>query len=376
MEPEHKSAKRVLVVDDSEPVRRALVVYLGQLGFDARAAEDGVSGLEEVQREPPDLVLCDLRMPRIDGLQLLEAVHAQLPELPVVVMSGAGLVSDAIGALKRGAWDYIEKPIIVLDVLEHSVRRALERADLLQENRRHRAHLEQVNRELQASLRLLADDEDAGRQIQARMLPRSHQRFGPFDVSCAVVPAAFLSGDFIDAFAIDDHRWAFYLADVAGHGVSSALVTVLLRAFVQRHAAEHARTGDGLVLSPARLLERLNEELSKDDLEKHLTIFYAVVDSREGSLLCANAGHFPWPLLFDGERVIDIEQPGIPAGIMPGTRYRELRMALPPRMVLAVFSDGLLGSSRTTGWPRSRRSSAVSSGAPPSPSSSCARSSA
>jgi sigma-B regulation protein RsbU (phosphoserine phosphatase) len=334
--------KRILVIDDTEAVRHALIVYLGQLGYAARGAEDGVSGLEELQRDPPDLILCDLRMPRMDGLQLLAAVHARSPELPVVVMSGAGLVHDAIGALKLGAWDYIEKPIVVLDVLEHSVKKALERAALLEENRRYRANLEQMNLELHASLQLLADDEDAGRQIQARMLPRSRQRFGPFDVSSAVVPAAFLSGDFVDAFPIDDLRWGFYLADVAGHGVSSALVTVLLRAFVQRHAAEHARTGDRLVLSPARLLERLNEELSKDDLAKHLTIFYGVIDSEQGSLTCANAGHFPWPLLYDGTRTVDIEQPGLPVGLMPGTKYREVSMPLPPSMVLAVFSDGLL----------------------------------
>jgi sigma-B regulation protein RsbU (phosphoserine phosphatase) len=337
-----QQAKQVLVVDDSASVRSALIEYLGQQGFRARGAEDGVSGLEQIQSDPPDLLLCDLRMPRMDGLELMEKVHTRLPDLPVVVMSGAGLVRDVIGALKLGASDYVEKPILDLEVLGLSVRRALERAALVEENRRYRANLERVNRELHASLSLLADEEDAGRQIQARMLPRNHQRFGPFEFSYVFAPSAFLSGDFVDAFEIDDHRWAFYLADVAGHGVSSALVTVVLRAFVQRHSAEHARTGDGLVLSPAGLLDRLNQELSRDNLGKHLTIFYGVVDTREGSLVCANAGHFPWPLLYDGERTVSIEQPSLPAGLLPGTRYREQRVTLPERMVLSVFSDGLL----------------------------------
>jgi serine phosphatase RsbU (regulator of sigma subunit) len=333
---------RVLVIDDTEGVRRAVITYLQHLGFEARGAEDGVSGLEEVQRQPPDLVMCDLRMPRMDGLEFLEKVHAELPDLPVVVMSGAGLVEDAIGALRLGAWDYIEKPFSAMEVVEHAVAKALERANLLAENRRYRESLERVNRELRATLRLLTDDEDAGRQIQARMLPRNHQRFGPFEFSREVVPSAYLSGDFIDAFVIDEHRWGFYLADVAGHGVSSALVTVLLRTFVQRHAAEHTRTRDGLVLSPARLLDRLNEEMSKNDLDKHLTIFYGVIDSAGDSLLYANAGHFPWPVLFDGERAVEIEQPGVPVGVMPTTRYREHRLDLPADLVLAVFSDGLL----------------------------------
>ena len=337
-----EAGKRILVIDDTDEVRFAAMTWLRHLGFQVRGAADGAAGLAEVEREAPDLVLCDLRMPGTDGLQFLAKVHATLPDLPVIVMSGAGLAADAIGALKLGAWDYIEKPFAAMEVVEIAVSRALERAQLIAENRRYRESLEQMNLELRAALRVLTDDEDAGRQIQARMLPRNHQRFGPFEFSREVVPSAYLSGDFVDAFAIDERRWAFYLADVAGHGVSSALVTVLLRAFVHRHAAEHARTRDGLVLSPARLLDRLNEEVARDDLDKHLTIFYGVVDSQDGTLTYANAGHFPWPVLFDGEKSVDLEQPGVPVGVMPTTRYREHRVALPPRMVLAVFSDGLL----------------------------------
>jgi sigma-B regulation protein RsbU (phosphoserine phosphatase) len=341
-ETELSAKKRILVIDDTNEVRRVVLTYLEHLGFEVSGAEDGASGLEEVRRSAPDLVMCDLRMPRMDGLEFLAAVHAVVPELPVIVMSGAGLVADAVGALKLGAWDYIEKPFTAMEVIEHAVARALERTALVAENRRYRESLERINSELRATLRLLTDDEDAGRQIQARMLPRNHQWFGPFEFSRDVVPSAYLSGDFIDAFAIDERRWGFYLADVAGHGVSSALVTVLLRTFVQRYAGEHLRTKDGLVLSPARLLDRLNEEIARNDLDKHLTIFYGVVDSEESSLLYANAGHFPWPLLFDGRTAVEIEQPGVPVGLMPGTRYREYRLELPPKVVFALFSDGLL----------------------------------
>jgi serine phosphatase RsbU (regulator of sigma subunit) len=344
VETELAGRKKVLVIDDTDDVRRSVMKVLEGMGYETHGASDGAAGLAEVRRDMPDLVMCDLRMPGMDGLEFLERIHVLVPELPVVMMSGAGLVEDAIGALKLGAWDFIEKPFPSLSVIEHAVHKALERAQLLAENRRYRESLERVNRELRATLRVLTDDEDAGRQIQARLLPRNHQRFGEFEFSREVVPSAYLSGDFIDAFAIDDHRWGFYLADVAGHGVSSALVTVLLRAFVQRHVAEHARTGDTLVLSPARLLDRLNEEVSRDDLDKHLTMFYGVVDARDSSLLSANAGHFPWPLLFDGTRrcVVELEQPGVPVGLMPTTRYHEQRTALPPSVVLAVFSDGLL----------------------------------
>jgi serine phosphatase RsbU (regulator of sigma subunit) len=337
-----RARKTILVVDDTDAVRRTVQRLLVSLGFDARGAADGVAALEEVAHAVPDLVLCDLRMPRMDGLQLLEALHKTHPDLPVVVMSGAGLLEDAIGALKLGAWDYVEKPIIAPEVLAHALTRVLERATLLAENRQQRADLEAMNRELRATLSLLSADEEAGRQLQFRMLPRNHVRFGPYEFSRDLLPSAFLSGDFIDAFAIDEHRWGFYLADVAGHGVSSALVTVLLRSFVQRMVSELGRSGDDLVLHPANLLERINEEMSREDLDKHLTLFYGVIDNRAGTLVYANAGHFPWPLLFDGTRTVPLEHPGVPIGLLTRARYEEHRVVLPEHAQLAAFSDGLL----------------------------------
>jgi serine phosphatase RsbU (regulator of sigma subunit) len=304
-------------------------------------AADGDLGLAVIRTKRPDLVLCDLRMPNLDGLEVLKVLKEEFPALPVIVMSGEGLLEDAIGALKLGAWDYISKPIEGA-VLEHALNKAFEKVALIEENRRYRANLEVLNRELKSSLRLLAEDEDAGRQIQVRMLPRDHQRFGPYEFTRDVFPSTFLSGDFIDAFFIDERHFGFYLADVSGHGVSSALVTVLLRTFVQRQVASFVRTGDNLVLSPSRLLMRLNEEMARDDLEKHLTIFYGIIDLDDDSLLYANAGHFPWPIVTDGTTIDVLEQPGVPVGMVQGSRYEEHRKRLTERMSLSVFSDGLL----------------------------------
>ncbi|HMA92835.1 MAG TPA: fused response regulator/phosphatase [Polyangiaceae bacterium] len=333
--------ERIAVIDDTDMVRTIVSRHLERLGFKTLQAEDGDVGLNVIRANKLELVLCDLRMPTMDGLEVLKTVKEEFPDLPVIVMSGEGLLEDAIGALKLGAWDYISKPIEPA-VLEHAVKKALEKAVLIDENRRHRAHLEKLNRELKATLRLLAEDEDAGRQIQFRMLPRNHQHFGPYLFTRDVVPSAFLSGDFIDAFAIDQRHFGFYLADVSGHGVSSALVTVLLRTFVQRQVASFIQSGDALVLSPAKLLMRLNEEMAHDDLDKHLTMFYGIVDLVENSLLYANAGHFPWPILVDGDKVQLLEEPGVPVGVVSGTRYEEHRTPLGAQMSLAVFSDGVL----------------------------------
>ena len=334
-------AERIVVIDDTEMVRRFIVLYLAQLGFTALEAADGQEGLAVIRAHKPNLVLCDLRMPNLDGLALLRILKEEFPELPTIVMSGEGLLQDAIGALQLGAWDYIAKPVEGL-ALSHAIHKALEKAALVKENRRHRAELERLNRELRATVRMLAEDENAGRQIQFRMLPRDHQCFGEYRFTREVVPSTFLSGDFIDAFTIDKRHWGFYLADVSGHGVSSALVTILLRTFVQRQVSSFTQSGDNLILSPARLLMHLNDEMARDHLDKHLTIFFGLIDLEENTLLYANAGHFPWPILCDGEGVRTLEQPGIPVGMVPRSFYQEHRLALSTPMSLSVFSDGVL----------------------------------
>jgi serine phosphatase RsbU (regulator of sigma subunit) len=280
-------------------------------------------------------------MPNLDGLGLLKAVKEEFPDLPVIVMSGEGLLQDAVGALQLGAWDYISKPF-ESTALDHAIRKALEKAALIDENRCQRAELMAINRQLRTSLELLAEDEDAGRQIQLRMLPRNRQCFGEYEFTRDVVPSTFLSGDFIDAFSIDDDHWGFYLADVAGHGVSSALVTVLLRTFVQRQVASYVRSQDKLILSPAQLLMRLNQDIAREDLGKHLTIFYGIIDLRENVMVYANAGHYPWPVLFANGAVRLLEHPGLPVGLAPKTQYEEHRLELPQNVSLSVFSDGVL----------------------------------
>lgn len=336
-----KGRATIVVADDTDVAREVVMRLLRRFGYIPLEAADGVQALALVRSSKPDLLLCDLRMPNLDGLGLLKEVRQEFPDLPVIVMSGEGLLQDAIGALQLGAWDYVSKPFEAA-ALAHAIRKALEKASLIDENRCQRAELEAINRQLRASLALLAEEEDAGRQIQLRMLPRDRQHFGEYQFTRDVLPSTFLSGDFIDAFSIDDQHWGFYLADVSGHGVSSALVTVLLRTFIQRQVASYVRSQDRLILSPSQLLTRLNQDMAGENLDKHLTIFYGIIDLRDDSLLYANAGHYPWPVLFADGAVTVLEQPGMPVGLAPNTRYEDHRLQLPRKVSLSVFSDGLL----------------------------------
>lgn len=124
------SPETILVIDDEAAIRESLRAYLEDLDYHIVTAEDGRAGIELFEQEEIDLVLVDLRMPEMDGLEVLGHLTRTSPHTPLIVVTGAGLIGDAIAALKRGAWDYLLKPIDNISVLAHAVENGLERARL------------------------------------------------------------------------------------------------------------------------------------------------------------------------------------------------------------------------------------------------------
>lgn len=135
---------KVLVVDDDIFLRESIVQYLEDSDFEVTEAENGLLGLEKFRSEKPDVVLLDLRMPEMDGLELLPILVRENKETPVIIVSGMGTMQDSIESLRLGAWDYITKPIHDMAFLEHAIGRALERARMIRELRNYQEHLEDL----------------------------------------------------------------------------------------------------------------------------------------------------------------------------------------------------------------------------------------
>jgi response regulator RpfG family c-di-GMP phosphodiesterase len=155
MDPNSPELPKVLVVDDEKVIREILADFLSMEGFSVRTAEDGAAALAELSKGGYDLVLSDLKMPNMGGLELLEAIARHAPNVVVVIMTGFGTVETAIDAMKRGAYDYILKPFKVEEVV-HTIRRALEKQKLATENLRLREALSlyKVSEAIAASLSL------------------------------------------------------------------------------------------------------------------------------------------------------------------------------------------------------------------------------
>ena len=135
--------KTILLVEDDPLVRKSMAVYLENCGYHILQAVNGSEGLDIFSQKHPDLIILDLQMPGMSGLELLAAIKDDLSVTATIVVSGTGSMSDIIATLKLGAWDYLTKPIEDLAILEHAVTQALEKSGLLQENRRYQLHLEE-----------------------------------------------------------------------------------------------------------------------------------------------------------------------------------------------------------------------------------------
>ncbi|KAA5629688.1 SpoIIE family protein phosphatase [Pseudomonas aeruginosa] len=338
----HKVSATLLIIDDDEVVRESLAAYLEDSNFKVLQALNGLQGLQIFESEQPDLVICDLRMPQIDGLELIRRIRQTASETPIIVLSGAGVMSDAVEALRLGAADYLIKPLEDLAVLEHSVRRALDRAYLRVENQRYRDKLEAANRELQASLNLLQEDQSAGRQVQMNMLPVTPWSIEGLEFSHRIIPSLYLSGDFVDYFRVDERRVAFYLADVSGHGASSAFVTVLLKFMTTRLLYESRRNGTLPEFKPSEVLAHINRGLINTKLGKHVTMLGGVIDLEKNCLTYSIGGHLPLPVLFVDGQASYLEGRGLPVGLFDDASYDDRVMELPPSFSLSLFSDGIL----------------------------------
>lgn len=134
----------ILTVEDDDAIRHGIVACLEDRGYTVFEAENGRIGLDVFRGEQPDLVLLDLRMPEIGGLEVLKTIMKESPHTPVIIISGTGVIGDAIGALRRGAWDYLLKPIEDMAVLHHAVQKALDRARLIQKNLEYKENLEAI----------------------------------------------------------------------------------------------------------------------------------------------------------------------------------------------------------------------------------------
>lgn len=285
----------MLFVDDEPALRRLMADRLTQEGFEVVEADGGERGLELLDQFAFDVVITDLRMPGVDGTQVIEAARTRYPGIITIVITGYGTVKDAVDAIKRGASDFIAKPF-QFDELVHVLRKALEQRQLTSENAYLRQQLEERHqfgdilgrsRPMRALFQLLeavapsnstiliTGETGSGKEVVARAIhhisPRRAHRF--VALNCSAIPESLLEaelfghvrGAFTGAVGARQgrfeqaHRGTLFLDEVGT--MSPALQMKLLRALQER---EFERVGDNQTIKvDVRVVAATNADLAR-----------------------------------------------------------------------------------------------------------------
>ncbi|MBB6680819.1 sigma-54-dependent Fis family transcriptional regulator [Aequorivita sp. 609] len=207
---------RILIIEDEAAIRRVLVKILTEENKDYEVfeAEDGLAGMEIIKKEDFDLVLCDIKMPKMDGVEVLEAVKKIKPEIPMVMISGHGDLDTAVNTMRLGAFDYISKPPD-LNRLLNTVRIALDRKELVVENTRLKKKVsknyqmvgdspeiekikDMIEKVAPTEARvLITGPNGTGKELVAHWLhQKSDRNKGPMiEVNCAAIPSELIESE-------------------------------------------------------------------------------------------------------------------------------------------------------------------------------------
>jgi two-component system, NtrC family, nitrogen regulation response regulator NtrX len=231
---------KILIIEDEAAIRRVLTKILSEESdtYQVEEAEDGLSGLEKIKNDDYDLVLCDIKMPKMDGEELLEAVKKIKPEIPMVMISGHGDLETAVNTMRLGAFDYISKPPD-LNRLLNTVRNALDKKQLVVENKILKKKVskqyeiignsEPINQiksmidkvAVTDARVLITGPNGTGKELVAHQLhEKSNRASSPFvEVNCAAIPSELIESELFGhvkgAFtsAVKDRAGKFETAD-------------------------------------------------------------------------------------------------------------------------------------------------------------------
>ncbi|MFO1257124.1 MAG: fused response regulator/phosphatase [Gammaproteobacteria bacterium] len=335
------TAGYILIVDEDAEFTEAAKAYLEDSDFQVvtSTAEDSLDYLRE---NAVNVVLSEIKFETTDGHELLSSIIKEFKEIPVIVVSSSDQISDVIDALRLGAWNFFQKPVTNLAILEHAICRALEKYRLELENESYRSELEKINKKLKESLAVLEEDQIAGRNVQLQLLPPKESTIKNIEISYEIMPSLYLSGDFVDYFQISENKLGFYIADVSGHGASSAFITVLLKSYFEKILADYKSEKSDIILHPDKVLKLISDYFFSIKLGKYLTMDYFVLDKAENKIAYSIGGHYPSPILYDGESAKFLEGSGFAVGIFDKANFSASHMTLPESYQLTLFSDGIL----------------------------------
>ena len=330
---------RVLVVDDENTNRRLFTHLLKKQKYLVDEAESGEVALELIKENAYDLVISDLHMYKVGGLEVLEAAKSKDENTQVLILTGFGSIHSAVKAMKNGAFEYLTKPINK-DEFVAKVRSALER-------RRIHLLLEEQQKKIQEYHRSIQRDLALARRVQDSLVPQNIDN-GKLAVGIEYLPMIGLGGDFVDIY--DNQNGSVYLTiiDVTGHGIAAALVVNRLCSEVSKLVRDE--------LEPKAVLYHLNrfffDSLAGTGL--FVTVMSLKVDLGASRIVYAGSAH-PAALLYRRQKQtlskLQSQNAIIGFEIAPLERFAQSEMQIEPGDRIIMYTDGIIEAENRHGKP-------------------------
>ncbi|MEM7468675.1 MAG: SpoIIE family protein phosphatase [Pseudomonadota bacterium] len=343
--------KRVLIVEDAPDIRVKIAAMMDYLGYEVIEAEDGERAWEIYRQDPLRLVITDWMMPGMSGVELCEKIrsHASSRYTYVILMTSLDDDSSVVEGFNRGADDYVSKNITT-DILYARIS-AGERIIELQ------SRLHERNEELSKAYSTIESGLKAAADTQQRLLPENDLIINGYHFNWNYIPSEFISGDTLNCFPLGKNEIGFYNIDVAGHGISAALLSVTIHQFITSKLLEaqlpqisNGQPTEVSLNEPAKFVRLLNDtftELSSDS--EYFTVLYGTANVDTATLKLCQAGH-PNPMLANPSGDITIiGEGGFPVGLMPDIDYEEFTVPFEKGARLYVYSDGVIEACNAQG---------------------------
>ncbi len=311
-----KMKKRILIIDDEESIRSVMTRILGDAGFETYSVAHGKEGLEFLNCSTVDLIILDMNMPTMNGLDFLTEYNKSFPrKVPVLMVSGESDKQQTIAAYRLGAYDFIKKPEHN-EVLMKRIENGLKIGEMIKFN-------EEIKQEL-----LMA------KKLQKYLFPENEFHSDTIAINTWAKPLTDIGGDLYDYIPFRDGSIIFFIADVTGHSIGAALFTAIVK-MVFRNAIKISEV-------PGRIVSLMNHELAGNlPIETFVTLFCALYKPDSDELLYANAGH-PSPILIRDTEITELQGHDPFLGPIQESIYQTRKVKVSKGDSLILFTDGII----------------------------------
>lgn len=273
---------QVLLIEDDHVFADLMIRFLQNRGYKVTLAADGKAGLEACQKESPDIVLCDLNLPHMSGLQILQKLLEDCSQVPVIVISGSERMSDIREAVRLGAWDYLVKPVDQLETVDLAIQNCLTRFSLEESWERERW-------ELDDHIDVLFDNQAVTQRLTGDLIPQGDLSVGGFVISHHL-PEANHENYWLAYHKLAGNQAMAVVASAQTMSGQTLISLLVLKTLFNPLLRLAAGGDEDLLKYPNKVLEHLNAELCHSKIKTAFDLIVVWFDGDSGALHWGHAG--------------------------------------------------------------------------------------